>query len=491
MAETVKKKVVKWLDNDTVIPGAAPPDLIHVAGKVAPYITFTDFHRRYYEVLERFASGDIRKLIVTIPPQHGKSLGSSVLLPAYILGLAPDTRIALASYSASLARKFNRQVQRVIDSEAYHTLFPATQIKGRMSRGATEVRRSDEFEIIGRAGSLISVGRQGALTGNPVDIFIIDDLYKDALEGNSPLVRDNTWEWYNAVVKTRLHNSSREIIVFTRWHDDDLIGRIARSERVEDISSLSEKFDPTLWYKLNFEAVKESPPSEVDPRSVGEALWPERQDAALLESKRRLDPIIFECMYQGKPSNEQGLLYGDRFDTYASLPETIVKRGNYTDTADMGDDYLCSVCYEVGDDGRIYLTDVFLSREPMEVTEGEVAGMLRRCDTRVAYIESNNGGRGFARALERLGVVTRIEWFNQSSNKEARILSNSATVLKYIVMPEDWKLRWSEFYRLATTYGRLFRSNRWHDVADVLTGIVEREVLHQGRGKVRAVSFKR
>lgn len=477
-------------DTDLEAKGTTP-DFAAFVACVAPYVSMDAFHRNYYGVLGRFACGEIRRLIVTIPPQHGKSLGASVLLPAYILGCDPDVRIALASYSASLACKFNRQVQRVIDSEAYLSVFPGTTIKGRTARGGGEVRRSDEFEIIGRSGSLISVGRQGALTGNPVDIFILDDLYKDAMEGNSPVVRDNTWEWYNAVVKTRLHNFSRELIVFTRWHRDDLIGRIEKSEPVADIVSLSQEFDPGMWYRLNFEAVKESPPTDIDPRGQGEVLWPQRQDACLLAGKRRLDPVIFECMYQGHPSTEQGLLYGDRFATYSVLPEAVVKLANYTDTADTGDDYLCSVCYAVGADERIYITDVVLSREPMEVTEGAVASMLRRNDSRVAYIESNNGGRGFARALERSGLVTRVEWFNQSSNKEARILSNSATVLKYLVMPDDWKLRWGDFYRLATTYGRRYASNRWHDVADVLTGIVEREVLQQGRGRVRAVSFRK
>ena len=90
------------------------------------------------------------------------------------------------------------------------------------------------MEIIGRSGELLSVGREGALTGNRVDCFILDDLYKDAMEAQSPVVRENCWEWYTSVVRTRMHNASRELIVFTRWHEEDLIGRLCKSENVNN-----------------------------------------------------------------------------------------------------------------------------------------------------------------------------------------------------------------------------------------------------------------
>ena len=88
------------------------------------------------------------------------------------------------------------------------------------------------MEIVGRDGGLLSVGREGSLTGNRVDCFILDDLYKDAMEANSPLVRENCWDWYTSVVRTRMHNASSELIVFTRWHDEDLIRRAAPSRAV-------------------------------------------------------------------------------------------------------------------------------------------------------------------------------------------------------------------------------------------------------------------
>ena len=125
----------------------------------------------------------------------------------------------------------------------------------------------------------------------------------------------------------------------------------------------------------------------------------------------------------------------------------------------------------------------------MEKTEEQVAEMLRRNGTRTARIESNNGGRGFARAVGRLAPAVRIEWFHQSRNKEARILSNSATVLRHIAMPSDWPVRSSRFYGDLTTYRRKFRMNRWHDAADVLTGIVETETEFSAQKNIKVLGF--
>ncbi|MBQ5594171.1 MAG: phage terminase large subunit [Alistipes sp.] len=466
------------------------PSFIEFAEIVYPFLEFTAFHKTYYSVLEAYAEGRIKKLIVSVPPQHGKSVGATTLLPAYMLGLDPDMRIAIASYSGTLASKFNRRVQRILDSKEYSQIFPDTTIK-QGTKPLGYIRTSDEVEIVGHKGELISVGREGSLTGNRVDCFILDDLYKDAMEAQSPVVRENCWEWYTSVVRTRMHNASRELIVFTRWHEEDLIGTLLRSEPCRELRSMADidEAGSDEWLVLNFEALKSSPATELDPRGEGEALWPEQQSVELLQSKRRLDPVRFEAMYQGHPSSKEGYLYGDNFREYEFLPRDIVTSASYTDTADAGDDYLCSVAYSIDTDGVIYITDVVYSREPMEHTERLVAAMLTEARTRKAYVESNNGGRGFARSLQRLLPRVKVEWFHQSGNKEARILSNSATVLHNIRMPKDWHLRWPEFYAHLTTYRRLFRANRHDDAADALTGVVEREVVDSGGNRWQRMRF--
>lgn len=458
--------------------------------RVMPVLSTGTFHDSYYRVLEEFTHGKLHKLIITIPPQHGKSLGATTLLPAYMLGLNPELKIAIASYSSSLANRFNKRIQRLIESPAYHTLFPETDIK-RSGVRSDYVRTADHVEIIGHGGELISVGREGSLTGNRVDVFILDDLYKDAMEANSPIIRENCWEWYTSVVKTRMHNLSSELIVFTRWHEEDLIGSLIEKEEVVELKSWNQidTLKPEQWLLLNFEAIKQGQPTEIDPRTEGEPLWEERHNKKLLEEKRKLDPIRFECMYQGHPSAQEGLLYGNRFTTYKELPNDIVRYGNYTDTADMGDDYLCSVCYGVDREGKVYIIDLVYSRESMEITERTVSSMLSANPRYDVLVESNNGGRGFARALTRLCPGLTVNWFTQNANKEARIISSASTVTGNITMPYNWHKRWPDFASHVTNYKRVFRSNRWHDAPDVLTGIIEKEVFSAMSKKIKALSF--
>ncbi len=444
-----------------------------------PQFKATPFHVAYYTILHLFAIGQIKRLIVTIPPQHGKSQGSSKFLPAYMFGINPNLNIALMSYSTTYARKFNRHLQRTIDTDQYRCVFPRTTLNSSnvitISRGF--LRNADEFEIIDSTGSFKTIGREGALTGNPVDVMIFDDLYKDAMEGNSPIIRDNVIEMYKTVAETRLHNESQEICVFTRWHQDDLIGWFEKHYNVINITSLEDVFKiddwNDTWLKINFEAIKETEPTEIDPRQIGEPLFPERHSLQRLISKQKNDPVVFGCMFQGDPQPKEGLLYG-QFQTYTEIPPAR-KKGNYTDTADEGDDFLCSICYDVGLDGLIYITDVLHTQEAMEKTEILVPMMLERNGTKDAKIESNNGGRGFARVVKDKASNTTVTWFHQGSNKEARILTTASQVVEKIRMPIDWKQRWPIFAQQISNYKRIFRANKYDDAADTLTGIIEVE----------------
>lgn len=436
----------------------------------------TDFHRNYYEILDAFSQGKIKRLIISIPPQHGKTLGSSEMLPAYMLGKNPNKRIAIASYSTTQARKFNRRIQRLIDDPLYHNVFPETILNESnvVTITGSYLRNADEFEVVKKDGSLKVVGRGGPLTGNPVDIMIMDDMYKDAAEGNSPLIRDNVWDYYVSVVKTRLHNDSQELIVFTRWHEDDLIGRITKKEGVKDIESLDDlvNVDPMAWVKVNFEALKTTEPTELDPRKKGEALYPEKHGLNKLNEAMELDAEKFNCLYQGNPISIEGLLYS-KFNTYVELP-TIYDRKNYTDTADTGIDYLCSISYGVKGP-NFYVLDVLYTAKAMEYTEVELPKRLIANGIKKADIESNNGGRGFSRVIQR-NVEGRcnVSWFFQSKNKESRIITNSSLVTQHIFMPEDWATRWPDFYNHVTYFKKVFRSNKQDGGPDVLSGIIEK-----------------
>lgn len=469
-------------------------DFLRFVRKIYPAFETQNFHGHYYGLLNMFANNEIKKLIVTMPPQHGKSMAASKLLPAYLLGINPDLNICIASYAFSLAKKFNAGIQRIIDSKAYQDIFPGTRLKGMKGDYKNElyVRNSDEFDIVNRNGNLKTVGRESSLTGNTVDVMILDDLYKDAMEANSPIIRQNAWEWYVSVVKSRLDNDARELITFTRWHEEDIVGRIEAVENVADAGQMTAEQIKQWkgWIKVNFPALKTGAPCAIDPRNEGEPLWPQKHSLESLTAKKQLDMLAFEALYQGNPSSADSRLYPE-FNTYFTLPEEIKYSANYTDTADSGSDKLCSVCYVVDQHNHCYITDVFYSDEAMETSEGKVAGMLDRNRVLKAYVESNNGGRGFARILDSLVALTKIITFHQSQNKEARILSNAYSVNKFIIMPHDWKSRWSDFARDIISFKRTVKKNRFDDAPDVLTGIVEMECFPRKTGKksIKEVRF--
>ena len=432
----------------------------------------------------------------TFIPTHN-SEGSSRKLPAFILGLNPDKKICIGSYAATIARDFNRDVQRIIDTPSYRELFPETYLNGSnvVTMANTYLRNSDVIEMVGHKGLLRVVGRGGSLTSKTVDVSILDDVYKDYAEGNSPIVRNAAWKWYTTVVRTRLHNDSQELIVFTRWHNDDLIGRIEKSgETVIDIKSWDDvkNIPAGAWVRINFEGLKTGEPTEIDPREPGAALWDRRHSRAKLEGQRALDPVQFQCLYQGNPGNAEGRLYRNPFRTYVDKSEwgTFVRSGNYTDVADEGDDFTFSACYDVYKSGNeawneqkkrfepiLYalITDMVFTQENTEVTAVTVPEMINRCGTQKAWIESNNGGSGFEKVI-RKKIKAVSEPFYQGANKESRIITNSAMVNAQIIMPIGWEERFPKIHEHLTGFLRDFPANAHDDPEDGLTGIYEKEL---------------
>lgn len=208
--------------------------LLWFAQYMNPKFKPTPFHTAYYRILDMFANGQIQNLIIQAPPQHGKSEGSSRNLPAKMLGMFPDKKIILCSYAATIAKDFNRDVQKIIDTPAYNAVYPETTLNGSnvVTVAANSLRNSDVFQIVGHSGEFRVVGRGGSLTSKTADVMIFDDLYKDSSEANSPIIRASAWDWYTKVARTRLHNDSQQLIVFTRWHPEDIIGKIIDNENV-------------------------------------------------------------------------------------------------------------------------------------------------------------------------------------------------------------------------------------------------------------------
>lgn len=285
------------------------------------FIRFVQYIKKDYEVnwhhayicgaLDMFAKGLIKNLMIFVPPQHGKSELSSRQLPAYMLGLNPDNRIAVCSYSDTLSGRFNRDCQKIIDSTEYKRIFPATYLTSKTTKktDVTYQRNSDMFEVVGHKGYFMSAGIRTALTGNSVDIGIIDDPFKDRLEAESETMRENVWNWYTDVFKTRLHNGSQTLLLQTRWHEDDLAGRLLAQDEERVLQGFVRK-----WTVISLPAIREDMADANDPRTIGEALWESKHSKASILEQKETNLRTYYSLYQQRPRPLEGnIIKTDKF----------------------------------------------------------------------------------------------------------------------------------------------------------------------------------
>lgn len=276
--------------------------------RILPFTLFTKpsydvnwHHQVVADALDRFIAGEIRRLMIFMPPRHGKSELVSRRLPAYILGRNPNAQIIACSYSASLAQAMNRDVQRIIDSPAYASLFPNTRLNGsnvRTTARDSYLRNSDIFEVVGHSGFYRAAGVGGPITGTGFSHGIIDDPIKNREEADSPTYRKKVFEWYTDVFYNRQEKDAGILLTVTRWHEDDLPGRLLR---------LAEA-DPEVdqWVVISLPAIAEQP-RPPDPRQVGDALWPGKYPLPRLKRMRAtMGARAWISLYQQRPSPDEG-----------------------------------------------------------------------------------------------------------------------------------------------------------------------------------------
>lgn len=257
------------------------------------------FHTVIAEKCQQLLEGTLGtdRLMLFVPPQHGKSEIVSRKFPAWALGINPLLKIVGSSYSADLAEQFSRAIQRTIDSSEYGEVFPNTYLNNQSvthDKNRGWVRKVDMFETVGFGGFYKACGVGGSLTGTPADLGIIDDPVKDAMEAQSQTYRDRVWDWYTDVFYTRLHNLSKQILIMTRWHEDDLAGRLLERE-------------PEKWTVVRIPAVcEEERDGGISDRHIGDALWPERHSLERLQEVEQRSPRTYAALYQQRPTVEGG-----------------------------------------------------------------------------------------------------------------------------------------------------------------------------------------
>ena len=275
-------------------------------------------HRLLCGALDRFAAKELRRLMVFLPPRHGKSELVSRKLPAFIFGRDPDASIIAASYSADLAQRMNRDAQRAMGSPEYARLFPGTRLAGKGDRAARggHLRNTDMFEVVGRRGTYRCAGVGGGITGMGGDYIIVDDPIKNREEANSLACRDSLWEWFASTLYTRQEKGASILLAQTRWHEDDLAGRLL---------GLARK-DPSAdqWEVISLPAICEGEGrADGDPREEGMALWPGRYShAELMKAKATIGSYEWQALYQQRPQPPGGAIFRREWmgGTYRALP---------------------------------------------------------------------------------------------------------------------------------------------------------------------------
>lgn len=317
-------------------------------------------HRLIARALEKVESGEWTRLIITMPPRHGKTELATKRFPPWFVGRDPYRHIIVASYADDLAQEFGREVREIMRAPFYKQVFPEAVLR----KGSASADRLQTTA----GGILVFTGRKGGLTGKGADLLLIDDPVKDREEADSQAMRNKMWSWFSDVAMSRLMNTSaRVVIIMTRWHEDDIVGRLTDPENVCYNADEASK-----WKILKLPALAE----DNDPlgRAPGEALWEERISRVFLEGQRKLNPRGFEALYQGNPVPDDGDFFKAEWinqNTYK--PDELPRNLRYYIASDHAvseaqeRDATCMLVVGVDTRGIIWLVDCWWERKTSDV----------------------------------------------------------------------------------------------------------------------------
>lgn len=363
------------------------------------------FHKALAAALEEVEAGRILRLIVTFPPRHGKSELTSRRFPAWLVGRDPYRHIIFATYNQPFAEDYGRDVRGIMQSSEYATVFPNTVLE----KGSAAANRLKTEQ----GAMLAFVGRGGSSTGRGADFLIIDDPLKDRAEASSQVTRDELWDWYNDTMSTRLMSDTGAIvIIMTRWHEDDLVGRLTDPTNPKFNAEEAE-----TWKIINIPAIAGD--DDVLGREPGAALWPERFGLPYLESFRRRNPVGFSALYQQQPTPQEG----DFFKTDMLLgyrPEDLPKGLRIYAASDHAvgtkqtNDYTCMLIVGVDSQSNVYLLDCWWKREKTDKVVEAMIALMKKWKPLVwwaekGHISSSIGPFLFKRMREEKVYVSVVE----------------------------------------------------------------------------------
>lgn len=341
-------------------------------------------HTLIAEALEAVERGEINRLMIFMPPRHGKSELTSRRFPAWYLGRNPTKQIISASYNSDLATEFGRDVRNLVADPLYQAIFRVTL---RPDSKAADRWNTDQ------GGSFVSAGVGSGITGRGANVGLIDDPFKDRKEANSQLIRDNVWDWYRSTFYTRLMPGAAIVVTATRWHEDDLCGRLIKAQAQ----------GAEAWNVINLPAIANGP-DELG-RVQGEALWPEWYPLPTLERiQATIGSYEWQSLYQQAPVSAEGNIFKRTWwQWYREVPakyDFILQSWDTAFKKGLENDF--SVCTTWGLTGNnIHMVDRWKERLEFPELKRTAEALANRFSPHAVAIEDNASGQSLIQELRR------------------------------------------------------------------------------------------
>lgn len=364
-------------------------------------------HRAIARKLEAVERGDIKRLMIFMPPRHGKSMLASEFFPAWYMGRNPDQYVVAATYGQELADDFGRKVKNQIEDSSFQAIFPGVKLRD-------DSKSAKRFHINGsqggiehtvaQSGAYYAVGIGGPLTGRGAHLLLIDDPTKNREDADSELSRKRIKEWYTSTAYTRLMPGGRIVVIQTRWHEDDLSGWLLKEHAHEG------------WEVLSLPAI-----------DGDNALWPEQYDKHTLgQIKAAIGPRDWSALYQQSPSPDEGTYFQREWlKTWAVKPAqlNIYGTSDYAVT-DGGGDYTVHRVWGVAPNGDIYRLDGWRGQTTADVWIDEKLKLVKRYSPLAWFGEAGVIQKAIepmlTRRMRETGIYCRMEWISSISDKPTR-----------------------------------------------------------------------
>ena len=358
-------------------------------------------HELIAEKLEAVERGEIDRLMIFMPPRHGKSELASKRFPAWCLGRNPKRQIIAASYNSDLANDFGRNVRNIIAEPEFGQVFPGVTL-------APDSQAANRMNT-NKGGTYVAAGVGTAVTGRGADIALIDDPFKDREEADSERRRETVWDWYRSTLYTRLMPGGAIVLIQTRWHEDDLAGRLLEQERGQ-------------WDVLELPAL----------HPERGALWPEWYDeSALLRIKDTIGPREWSALYQQQPQPDEGTFFQRGwFKSYDKLPNCRYYITTDFAVTDGGGDYTVLTVWGIASNGDIYRADQWKGQTASDIWIERMLDLIARWKPLCCFGESGVIAKSLEPILRRRmrerGVHCRVEWIPSIADKPTRARSFQA-----------------------------------------------------------------